>query len=164
MSESTPSETEKPSREQILKIAEEARVAAVAAGKGYRWNGKSPEEGFDCSGFVRYVYNKAFGEGKPPLLSAAGLYGSPLFSSTTTPEPGDLIFFADGGKAPPTHVGIVIKHEEKWIGSQSSTGVAEVAWSNSYWKPRIVGYRQFKELLALKTSPLPFWPGQYRWA
>ncbi|MCS6931129.1 MAG: C40 family peptidase [Acetobacteraceae bacterium] len=156
------SETAKPSRQQILNIAEETRVAAVKAGKGYVWNGKSPEEGFDCSGFVRYVYHKAFGEGKPPLLSAAGMYDSPLFSAVETPEPGDLIFFANSGKIP-THVGIVIKYGEKWIGSQTSTGVAEVAWSNSYWKPRILGYRQFKELVALKTSPLPFWSGLFRW-
>jgi cell wall-associated NlpC family hydrolase len=143
----------------VLKIAEEARVAA--AGKAYKWNGKTPETGFDCSGFVRYVCNKAFGEGKPPLLSAAQLYESTLFSETTAPEPRDLIFFAPSGKIP-SHVGIVITFGDRWIGSQSSTGVAEVAWSNSYWKPKILGYRRYNDLVALKTSPLPFWPGQYR--
>jgi hypothetical protein len=64
------------------------------------------------------------------------------------PKPADLVFFsASAGGTRATHVGIVVS-DTRWIGCQSSTGVAYVAFANSYWKPRILAYGRYQPLQA----------------
>jgi cell wall-associated NlpC family hydrolase len=140
---------------QILQFAEEARVAA--AGKPYTWGG-STTAGFDCSGFVTYVFNKAYGAGNPPRLTAEGLRTSSFFSPIFgDPAPADVIFFSSDASTA-SHVAIVVS-SEKWIGSQSSTGVAYVSISNPYWKPKILCYR--RHITIQTDSVLPLWAGTF---
>src|SRR2546422_7128984 len=64
----------------------------------------------------------------------------PAFKETKTPQAGDLIFFPSGtnsyevkkknNRVYPAHVGIVLD-DGHWIGSQTSTGVAQVPMSSS---------------------------------
>jgi peptidoglycan hydrolase-like protein with peptidoglycan-binding domain len=78
-----------------------ARVVAVAKqylGIPYRWGGASPATGFDCSGFVMYVYAK-FGISLPH--NAAMQYGHGRAVSRSDLRRGDLVFFDGLG-----HVGI----------------------------------------------------------
>lgn len=77
--------------------------------------GQSPETGFDCSGFVRYVLTKA-GLHIPDFIGMDGSirpirHANEFFDHfgllvTTEPEAGDLIFFSRDGTFP-THIGIV---------------------------------------------------------
>ena len=58
-------------------------------GYPYVWGGYKPSTSFDCSGFVSYVYNQCgwdFGR-----LGAQGLYN--ISTRTSSPRPGDLVFF-----------------------------------------------------------------------
>ncbi|HKX24093.1 MAG TPA: NlpC/P60 family protein, partial [Candidatus Saccharimonadales bacterium] len=78
--------------------------------------GQSPERGFDCSGFVRFVLSAA-GLAVPSFIGQDGLerptrhanefwdsYGIPIHDEAR--QPGDLIFFSREGDRP-THIGIL---------------------------------------------------------
>jgi len=71
-------------------------------GVRYSWGGSSPRTGFDCSGFVRFVYGH-FG------ISLAHSSFSDLWRGRHVGrwamKPGDLVFFDGGG-----HVGIYVGH------------------------------------------------------
>ncbi len=74
-------------------------VAMQYLGTPYVWGGASPG-GFDCSGFVMYVYSQV-GVYLPHLAADQYNYGTPV--SRDELEPGDLVFFDGLG-----HVGIYI--------------------------------------------------------
>jgi cell wall-associated NlpC family hydrolase len=119
-------------------------VAATMAGKAYTWGGKTTD-GFDCSGFVSYVLNQVF-----PNASYGGDVASYMASkgladvAEADRKPGDLIIFpASNGM--PNHIGIVVDATH-WIGCQSSTGVAQVLFTNPFWKARTHKYRRVKGL------------------
>lgn len=71
-------------------IAEASKYVGIS----YKSGGKSPSEGFDCSGFVSYVYAQ-FGISLPS--SSSGYYN--VGTRVDTPQPGDIILT-------PGHVGI----------------------------------------------------------
>lgn len=66
----------------------------------YQWGGTTPS-GFDCSGFVQYVYGH-FGISLPRTTYDQINVGTPV----TSLQPGDLVFF--GSASSPHHVGIYI--------------------------------------------------------
>lgn len=82
---------------------------------------------FDCSSFVAWAYRQA-GVSLPAYTSA--LVGAGTQVSTSQMQPGDLVFFntykTDG------HVGIYLGGG-KFIGAQSSTGVAIASMDSGYW-------------------------------
>jgi len=72
------------------------RVVAIAkkhVGAPYRWGGSSPS-GFDCSGFVRYVYGQV-GVELPHNAAQQYRLGTPVARDQL--EPGDLVFFDGDG-------------------------------------------------------------------
>ena len=75
-------------------------IALQYLGIPYVWGGASPSTGFDCSGFVQYVYAQA-GVYLPHHAASQFAYGVPV--SRDQLEPGDLVFFDGLG-----HVGIYI--------------------------------------------------------
>nr|WP_251006027.1 NlpC/P60 family protein [Carnobacterium sp. ISL-102] len=103
-------------------------------GTPYLWGGTSTN-GFDCSGFTSYVFAKV---GITLPRTAAAQYASS--TKVTNPQPGDLVFFKDGGSI--SHVGIYVGNGQ-FVGSQSSTGVAYTSVSSSYWGPKLVGYGRY---------------------
>jgi cell wall-associated NlpC family hydrolase len=79
-------------------------VCAVAArylGIPYRYGGASPATGFDCSGFVMYVYAQ-IGIGLPHYSGAQQQMGTPVPMNAL--QPGDLVFRG----FPAYHVGIYV--------------------------------------------------------
>ncbi len=102
-------------------------------GVPYVWGGTSAN-GVDCSGYIYHVFKK-FGH-NISRQSVAG-YWSDL-PKTSSPQPGDLIYFQNTYKAGPSHMGI-------YLGGGSfiqsgDKGVAIASLSNSYWKSHFLGY------------------------
>ncbi|MFN8076875.1 MAG: C40 family peptidase [Kineosporiaceae bacterium] len=75
-------------------------IAARYVGIAYRHGGDDPR-GFDCSGYVDYVYNQ-LGVSLP--RTADGIMDASRRISRSEAVAGDLVFFVNGGRA--THVGI----------------------------------------------------------
>ncbi len=72
---------------------------------GYRFGGKNPEAGLDCSGMVSYVYDKAAGLRLDGSAADMARKGRPI--DTGQLRPGDLVFFNTRNR-PYSHVGIYI--------------------------------------------------------
>lgn len=84
-----------------------ARVLPTAErylGVPYRWGGTSPKTGFDCSGFVQYVFAK-HGARLPRTSREMASSGRALRAAWATLRPGDLVMFAEPG-ARISHVAI----------------------------------------------------------
>lgn len=113
-------------------------VATAQKYKGvpYKYGGTSPK-GFDCSGFVMFVYNE---HGKKLPRSADKQYetGKPVKPKDLSP--GDLVFFTTTEKGA-SHVGIFVG-DGKFIHASSSKGVIVSALKETYWKPRYLGARR----------------------
>jgi cell wall-associated NlpC family hydrolase len=77
-----------------------ANYARRFVGVPYAWGGSSPRTGFDCSGFVRYVYEH-FGISLPHSSYGDMSRGRDVLRKYL--KPGDLVFFAGG-----SHVGIYL--------------------------------------------------------
>ena len=113
-------------------------IADAQALKGTRYKsvGSTPS-GFDCSGYTSYVYAK---NGINLPRTASQQYHAYPKVSKSQLRAGDLVFFTSspGGKSI-THVGISLGGS-KYIGSQTSTGVAITSIDDPYyWGPRYVG-------------------------
>ncbi len=74
----------------------------------YRWGGNSPEEGFDCSGFLRYVY-RSHGIELPRVTRDQARVGEAVPARIEALRPGDLMFFASDG--------VVIDHAAMYVGA-----------------------------------------------
>lgn len=101
-----------------------ARVIGTAEhyiGVPYRWGGTSPVTGFDCSGFVQYVFARH--DVRLPRTSRAmartGAWEDP---EPATLQAGDLVFFAEDG-GPISHVAIFAGDDRIIHSSSSGHGV-----------------------------------------
>lgn len=90
------------------------KTAFSQAGKPYRYGGANPETGFDCSGFVRWVYGQ-YGISLPRRSGDMMALGSSVPRKDL--RPGDLVFF--GKRKTITHVGIYTG-DDKYIHSPRS--------------------------------------------
>ena len=92
---------------------------------------------FDCSSFVHWAYSQV-GVNLGPLgsVSTETLKHAGTQVSSSQMQPGDLVFFDTYKKD--GHVGIYVGGG-KFIGAQSSTGVAIANMSSGYWKQKFNG-------------------------
>ena len=83
------------------------RFALAQIGTNYCYAGTSPSTGFDCSGFVQYVFTR-FGVAVPH--STAALIGTGRPVPRAQARPGDIVVFTGTapGSTTPGHAGIVI--------------------------------------------------------
>jgi cell wall-associated NlpC family hydrolase len=88
----------------------------------YRFGGRNPDAGFDCSGMVSYVFDKAVG--LRLTGSAADIARKGRVVTTSEMKPGDLVFF-NTLKRPHSHVGIYLG-DGRFIHAPSSKGQARV--------------------------------------
>lgn len=75
----------------------------------YHRGGVSPESGFDCSGFVRYVFDHADGVMLPHSANAISQFGNRI--NMTKLLPGDLVFF-HFRRNTISHVGIYLGNDQ----------------------------------------------------
>jgi cell wall-associated NlpC family hydrolase len=128
---------EKELKARGLNSTQNANVVEIAKkylGTPYQYAGMNPS-GFDCSGFVKYVYAQQ-GLDLPRTSQE-------MFNTGTTVsdlKPGDLVFFSTYEPGP-SHVGIYIG-DNQFISATSSSGVKIDSFSNQYWGPRYIGAKR----------------------
>lgn len=106
----------------------------------YVRGGHDPSTGFDCSGFVRYVFAHAVGMQLPTNSAAQFLAG--LKVKRADMKPGDLVFFHTHGKRRISHVGIYISNG-RFIHSPTTGKSVEISSLNSgYWAKRFAGAKR----------------------
>ena len=93
-----------PEVTELTPNADLIREALSNRGRPYVWGGAS-RGGFDCSGFVLYVFKKMRGVNLPHSSSMQSRMGSPVGREEL--QPGDLVFFT-GGRRGISHVAIYI--------------------------------------------------------
>ncbi|MDC3412309.1 NlpC/P60 family protein [Aquibacillus sp. 3ASR75-11] len=139
-------EQQKSSNEDTSKLTDTNDKIQTLINSGYKYIGNSvyvfgggrnaydiANGRFDCSGFIKWAFAQAGVNvgASTDILKYEGRQVSPADM-----RPGDLVFYdtykIDG------HAGIYMG-DGKFIGSQSSTGVAIVDMSNTYWKQRFNG-------------------------
>ena len=74
------------------------RTADAYLGVRYKWGGTSPRTGFDCSGYVQYVYGRE-GVRLPRTSRQQAVAGTRRPTRWDAAGPGDLVMFAEPGKA-----------------------------------------------------------------
>lgn len=115
-----------------------AGTALSYRGVPYRNGGTDPAGGFDCSGFVWYVFAQ-HGIAVPRTVVEQFRVGTTVDASAL--RAGDLVFFNTTGTNP-SHVGIAIGGDQ-FVHAPSSTGEVRVERiGTSYWAGRFVGIRR----------------------
>ena len=107
-------------------------IAHSLSGIPYVYGGTTVS-GFDCSGFTSYVFRQA---GRSLPRTAAGQYAGTSRVSRGEAQPGDLVFFNQGGGI--DHVGIYLGGGN-FIGSQYN-GVVVSTINSGYWANYVVGF------------------------
>jgi cell wall-associated NlpC family hydrolase len=111
-----------------------ARIARQYLGIPYRWGGSSPSTGFDCSGFVMYLYAKV-GVSLPHNAAMQYRYGRSV--SRGSLRPGDVVFFDGLG-----HNGVYLGGG-RFIHSPSTGDVVKISSIHESWyRARWVGARR----------------------
>lgn len=107
----------------------------------YVRGGHTPTTGFDCSGFVRYVFGQAIGLHLP--RNAASQFLAGLKVKRTDMQPGDLVFFRTAGRhGRISHVGIYLDNGQ-FIHSPSRGETVRVDnLSDRYWARRFAGAKR----------------------
>lgn len=125
-----------------------ALLAAAMSLRDVRYvrGGHDPSTGFDCSGFVRYVFSHAIGLQLPSNSASQFLAG--LKVKRADMKPGDLVFFRTHGKRRISHVGIYISNG-RFIHSPTTGKSVEISsLDDGYWAKRFAGAKR-PEAMAL---------------
>jgi len=114
----------------------------------YVRGGHSPTTGFDCSGFVRYVFAHAIGVQLPTNSASQFLAG--LKVKRADMKPGDLVFFHTSGRYHRiTLVGIYISNGRFIHAPTTGKSVQISSLDEAYWAKRFVGAKRPDGMLAL---------------
>lgn len=107
----------------------------------YRRGGRSPHSGFDCSGFVHYVFAQVLGVELPENSAAQYADADSTKIARDDLQAGDLVFFRTRGKRI-SHVGIYLG-EGRFIHSPTTGERVRVdRLSERYWAHRFAGARR----------------------
>lgn len=108
-------------------------------GVRYRYGGKSPETGLDCSGFIRYVFQQSLNISLPHNAFAISKMGDEVQKEEL--KPGDLVFF-NTLKRKFSHVGIYLG-DNRFVHAPSSGGRIRIdVMGDRYWNQRFNGARR----------------------
>ena len=140
--------TEEDAPELDIEAFLRGRIAELAQeylGVPYKSAGISPE-GFDCSGFVYFVYREA--AGMDVSRSTVGIWNSGTKITLAQVRPGDVLVFTTI-RSGASHAGIVLENGSRGVifihaASQGSqTGVIISNMNESYYKTRFMGARSY---------------------
>jgi cell wall-associated NlpC family hydrolase len=135
------SSTASPARPAASAKGNEVTLFALALiDTGYRFGGKNPEAGLDCSGMVAYIYGKAVGVKVSGSAADIARKGRPIERGRL--RPGDLVFF-NTRNAPFSHVGIYIG-DDRFVHAPSGNGRVRIeAMGSSYFAQRFEAARSY---------------------
>ncbi len=107
---------------------------------GYRFGGKNPQAGFDCSGMVSYIYAKAAGVKVSGSAADIAKQGTPIDRDRL--RPGDLVFFNTLNRSF-SHVGIYIG-DNRFVHAPSTNGQVRIDGLGSrYFSERYEAARSY---------------------
>ena len=112
------------------------RAAHDPSRRRYVWGGQTTS-GFDCSGFIHYVYNKA--GVSMTRTNSIGYFSRSFY--VDNPQPGDLVFFKNTYQAGISHLGVYLGNGN-FIHAGSS-GIAVNNVNDTYWKSKFDSYKRF---------------------
>ena len=127
-----------PAPHRTSRTAPVVQYALSFQGTPYVWGAETPEEGFDCSGFVQYVYRR-YGIHLPRTAYQMAM-ALPSVDHRAR-RPGDLVFFNTTGK-PYSHVGIYIGRNAFVHSSSAKGGVIVSSLDKPYWVDHFLGLRR----------------------
>jgi cell wall-associated NlpC family hydrolase len=105
----------------------------------YRRGGREPSTGFDCSGFVRYVFSHTLKQDLPSDSASQYLSGAKV--DRTDMKTGDLVFFRIRGKRI-SHVGIYLDNGRFIHSPSTGKSVSISNLGEAYWAKRFVGAKR----------------------
>ena len=99
----------------------------------YRFGGASPDEGFDCSGLIQYVFRQE-GLDVPRTSRKQADYSQniPLMSA----QPGDILFFEMATKKGVSHAGIYVGND-RFVHAPKTGRTVSYAKLSNYWLSRL---------------------------
>jgi cell wall-associated NlpC family hydrolase len=114
--------------------------ALQTVGVKYRLGGRSPDTGFDCSGLIVHVFERAWGVLLPPGTAALRTVGMPI-TKLKELEPGDLVFYNTRHR-PYSHVGIYLGEGRFLHAPRPGAQVRVENLTTPYWSQRFDGARR----------------------
>jgi cell wall-associated NlpC family hydrolase len=125
-------------RDTLIGLAMQLRNVRYVRG------GRDPSTGFDCSGFVRYVFERAIGLQLPTNSASQYLVGRIVKRNDM--QPGDLVFFRTAGgrhgQGRISHVGIYAGDGHFIHSPRRGESVRVDSLGDSYWAKRFAGARR----------------------
>ena len=123
------------------KFAALVKEANKYLGYPYVWGGHSPKTGFDCAGFIYWIFNNS-GVASFGHQGAQGLYDSSRKVSPENARPGDVIFFSGTieGESGITHCGLYVGNNH-FIHCGNPCSYANL--TDAYWQEHFSGYGRF---------------------
>ena len=113
--------------------------ALALLGTPYRWGGTSPDNGFDCSGLVSYVFRNALGIELPRVSREMAQTGD-LISDRAKLNEGDLVFFGRSGRV--DHVGIYVGEGRFVHAPSTGKDVMVSSLETGYWSGKFMQARR----------------------
>ncbi|TXI43280.1 C40 family peptidase [Methylophilus sp.] len=121
---------------------EEIMIRALSlTGVDYKYGGRSPETGFDCSGFVQYVFKHAAQISLPPSARTISEMGDTVKREEL--QPGDLVFF-NTLKSAFSHVGIYVGNHQFIHAPRAGAKVRVESMDERYWSTRYNGAKRLE--------------------
>ena len=124
----------------ITSFSTQSFIASAEKLRGvpYQLGGESPQGGFDCSGYTKYVF-VLYRIKLPRTVSEQINAGRPAAGNI---KPGDLLFFRMAGpKSPVSHVALAVSDEE-FIHAPGADGKVRSEKLSTYWRSRLVTARR----------------------
>ena len=121
--------------------AEALLQTLLMLGVDYRYGGKSPQTGFDCSGLVAHVFREAYGIELPHNARAQSEMGMRV--SLSELRAGDLVFYNTLNR-PFSHVGIYLGDGRFVHAPKTGAQVRVEPIRGNYWMRRFDGARRIQ--------------------
>lgn len=125
--ESKPENNESSQSKDVQAVID---LAYSQIGKPYNWGSEGPSS-FDCSGLMRYIFDKGAGVNLPRTSKAQSQYGTTVSRSNL--KPGDLIFSSTDGSGTVSHVGIYVGGGQMIHAPKPGDVVKKSSINSSYW-------------------------------
>lgn len=118
------------------KIVSESREQL---GVSYQFGEERPEVGFDCSGFIQYVFKEAYNVALPRSTDQQWNFGT--YVKKEDLQVGDVVFFEDTYRSGISHAGVYIG-KNRMIHAKHKEGVTIDYLTDDYWQDKYAGAKR----------------------